>query len=86
MNIVSVKYISETLQNEMCYTLPYFIRFAVKGRECSTHDDCSAIDRTSCVKDSNDYKLRCLCGDDSPPMNGLCPDVLKGGWQNPETM
>lgn len=61
------------------YHALYFIRFAVKGRDCSTHDDCSAIDRTSCVKDPNDYKTRCLCGDDSPPMNGLCPDVLKGG-------
>ncbi|XP_070137895.1 uncharacterized protein sosie isoform X3 [Drosophila bipectinata] len=50
----------------------------VKGRECSNHDDCTAIDRTSCVKDPNDYRFRCLCGDDSAPSAGNCPDVLKG--------
>lgn len=50
----------------------------VKGRECSSHDDCVSIDKSSCVKDLNDYKLRCLCGDDSAPQNGLCPNVAKG--------
>ncbi|KAM7360716.1 oogenesis-related protein sosie [Cochliomyia hominivorax] len=50
----------------------------IKGRECNTHDDCAAIERSSCVKDPDDLQLRCLCGDDKPPNNGLCPEVLKG--------
>ncbi|XP_037954929.1 uncharacterized protein LOC119684868 [Teleopsis dalmanni] len=50
----------------------------VKGRECVTHDDCVTIDKSSCVRDPNDYKLRCLCGDDTVPNGGYCPDVSKG--------
>ncbi|XP_023169638.2 uncharacterized protein LOC111598569 [Drosophila hydei] len=50
----------------------------IKGRECNTNDDCSTTERTSCVKDPSDFKMRCLCGDDSPPSAGLCLDVLKG--------
>nr|XP_014086668.1 uncharacterized protein LOC106615130 [Bactrocera oleae] len=50
----------------------------IKGKECNNHDDCITIDKTSCVKDPNDYKHRCLCGDDSAPVNGHCQDVLKG--------
>ncbi|TMW42536.1 hypothetical protein DOY81_012384, partial [Sarcophaga bullata] len=42
-----------------------------KERECNTHDDCAAIERSSCVKDPDDLKLRCLCGDDTPPNNGF---------------
>ncbi|XP_067618246.1 uncharacterized protein sosie [Eurosta solidaginis] len=49
----------------------------IKGKECNTHDDCLTIDKTSCVKDPNDYKQRCLCGDDTTPVNGHCQDVLK---------
>lgn len=64
-----------------CY-LCNFLLIAVKGRECNAHDDCNAIDKASCVKDTDDYKMRCLCGDDSTPSNGLCPDVLKGKNKN----
>lgn len=60
------------------YVFNKIIFFPVKGRECNTHDDCAAIERSSCVKDPDDLKLRCLCGDDTPPNNGLCADVLKG--------
>lgn len=44
----------------------------VKGRECNTHADCSSLQFTSCVKDLDDDKLRCLCGDNRAPINGLC--------------
>ncbi|XP_061393146.1 uncharacterized protein LOC133328619 [Musca vetustissima] len=50
----------------------------VKGRECTTHEECAAIENSSCVRDPDDYKMRCLCGNDNPPNNGLCPDVVKG--------
>ncbi|XP_075147863.1 oogenesis-related protein sosie [Haematobia irritans] len=50
----------------------------IKGRECLAHEDCAAIEKSSCVRDPDDYKMRCLCGNDSPPNNGLCPDTLKG--------
>uniref|UniRef100_A0A1I8M2F8 Uncharacterized protein n=1 Tax=Musca domestica TaxID=7370 RepID=A0A1I8M2F8_MUSDO len=49
-----------------------------KGRECTTHEECAAIENSSCVRDPDDYKMRCLCGNDNPPNNGLCPDVVKG--------
>lgn len=51
---------------------------SVKGRECTTHEECAAIENSSCVRDPDDYKMRCLCGNDNPPNNGLCPDVVKG--------
>lgn len=52
----------------------------MKGRECSTHIDCSSFQRTSCVKDLDDKddKLRCLCGDNKAPVNGLCTAESKG--------
>lgn len=46
------------------------------------HEDCGAIEKSSCVRDPDDYKMRCLCGNDSPPDNGLCPDTLKGNNVN----
>lgn len=46
------------------------------------HEDCGAIEKSSCVRDPDDYKMRCLCGNDSPPDNGLCPDTLKGNHVN----
>lgn len=50
----------------------------VKGRECNTHSDCSSLQQTSCVKDTEDDKLRCLCGDNKAPDNGLCQKGVKG--------
>lgn len=49
----------------------------VKGRECNTHNDCSSLQQTSCVKDLDDDKLRCLCGDNKAPINGLCTTSTK---------
>lgn len=51
--------------------------FAAKARDCTTHNDCSSIPSTSCVRD-NDERLRCLCGDNKAPINGQCSDTKKG--------
>lgn len=60
-------------------TLLFLFRiFSVKGRECNTHNDCSSLQYTSCVKDLDDEKLRCLCGDNKAPFNGGCSATLKG--------
>ncbi|KPU79751.1 uncharacterized protein Dana_GF16994, isoform B [Drosophila ananassae] len=69
---------SENQYNYFPYPSHSRLHAYLKGRECANHDDCTAIDRTSCVKDPNDYRFRCLCGDDSAPSGGNCPDVLKG--------
>lgn len=50
----------------------------VKGRECSTHADCATLQTTSCVRDPNDSKTRCLCGDNTAPINGQCFGKYKG--------
>ncbi|CAD7085152.1 unnamed protein product [Hermetia illucens] len=50
----------------------------VKGRECNTHTDCSTLQSTSCVRDPNDSRLRCLCGDNTAPVNGQCFAKYKG--------
>lgn len=69
----------------MCRTFyshinPFFI--PAKGRECNNHADCSALQHTSCVKDLDDDKLRCLCGDNLAPVNGLCTASLRGKWKS----
>ncbi|XP_055375344.1 uncharacterized protein LOC129608058 [Condylostylus longicornis] len=51
---------------------------AAKGRECNTHADCLTMEGTSCVKDLNDGKLRCVCGDNLAPVNGKCSANKKG--------
>uniref|UniRef100_T1GJL2 EGF-like domain-containing protein n=1 Tax=Megaselia scalaris TaxID=36166 RepID=T1GJL2_MEGSC len=51
---------------------------AIKSRECTNHEDCNSLKDTSCVKDPDDYKLRCLCGDDTAPDNGFCKKTAKG--------
>jgi hypothetical protein len=50
----------------------------IKARECNSHADCAGIENTSCVKDPVDSRLRCLCGDNKAPVNGLCKSKLKG--------
>uniref|UniRef100_A0A336L3L3 CSON002765 protein n=1 Tax=Culicoides sonorensis TaxID=179676 RepID=A0A336L3L3_CULSO len=50
----------------------------IRARECATHADCASLENTSCVRDPVDARLRCLCGDNKPPFNGLCKSKLKG--------
>lgn len=40
--------------------------------------DCAGIQNTSCMSDRRDGKTRCLCGDMSPPLNGVCSNKFKG--------
>lgn len=56
----------------------HIISTTVKAKDCSTHADCASIENTSCVKDPADARLRCLCGDNKPPVNGFCKSKLKG--------
>lgn len=62
----------------MRFKMYYIFFFSVKGRECNTHADCSSLQFTSCVKDLDDDKLRCLCGDNKAPINGLCTANKRG--------
>lgn len=71
------------------YIFTNFLLITVKAKDCSSHADCVSIASTSCVKDPVDNRLRCLCGDNKPPINGLCKSQLKGkfikffvNWQN----
>ncbi|XP_075222560.1 oogenesis-related protein sosie isoform X2 [Lycorma delicatula] len=41
-------------------------------RECSTSEDCEEIQYTNCKIDPRDGRSRCLCMDNSPPVNGAC--------------
>ncbi|KYQ48254.1 hypothetical protein ALC60_12582 [Trachymyrmex zeteki] len=47
-----------------------------KARECKTETDCGAILNTTCIADSRG-KTRCLCDDNSAPINGLCTNKFK---------
>lgn len=60
----------------------YWWRFVylVKARECTTHNDCSSIQHTSCVRDGSDRIMRCLCGNNKAPVNGGCQDAVKRKW------
>lgn len=50
-----------------------------KARECRVESDCAAIQNTTCTSDPRDTKtLRCLCGDYTAPVNGLCANKYKG--------
>ncbi|XP_011143728.1 uncharacterized protein LOC105185723 [Harpegnathos saltator] len=48
-----------------------------KARECKVHSDCIGIQNTSCISDHQDGRRRCLCGDYSAPLNGLCANKYK---------
>ncbi|XP_014219767.1 uncharacterized protein LOC106647755 [Copidosoma floridanum] len=50
------------------------------ARECRSESECSGIKGASCLEpiDSEDNKMRCLCGDYKPPANGLCDNKYKG--------
>lgn len=50
---------------------------ASSARECKTNSDCAAIQNTTCMSDQRDGKTRCLCGDYSPPKNGVCNNKFK---------
>ncbi|KAL1122649.1 hypothetical protein AAG570_002976, partial [Ranatra chinensis] len=45
---------------------------AGKGRECKSQADCEVIQYTRCNLDHRDNKRRCICLDNSPPVNGQC--------------
>lgn len=48
------------------------IVYSVKARECTSQSDCSSIQGTSCVRDGIERVMRCLCGNNKPPLNGYC--------------
>lgn len=56
-----------------------FIIAAGKSRECKMDSECAGIQNTTCLADPRDGRTRCLCGDYSAPVNGLCPNKFKGG-------
>lgn len=49
-----------------------------KARECKLESDCAGIQNTTCMADPRDGRMRCLCGDYSAPLNGVCINKLKG--------
>ncbi|XP_031767766.2 uncharacterized protein LOC113519182 isoform X1 [Galleria mellonella] len=42
------------------------------ARICSRQPDCAGISSSSCVRTHYDSVTRCLCGDNSSPVNGQC--------------
>lgn len=57
----------------------FYVSSTVKGSECLSHTDCSGQKATSCVRDLEDNKLRCLCGNNEAPNNGYCDEKIKLG-------
>ncbi|XP_031767779.1 uncharacterized protein LOC113519182 isoform X3 [Galleria mellonella] len=45
---------------------------APPARICSRQPDCAGISSSSCVRTHYDSVTRCLCGDNSSPVNGQC--------------
>lgn len=48
------------------------------SRECTTSEDCEEIQYTNCKVDPRDGRSRCLCMDNSPPINGACSARPRG--------
>lgn len=47
------------------------------ARPCTRQAECAGITSSSCVRTHYDPTTRCLCGDNSPPLNGQCDSVTK---------
>ncbi|KAL0809017.1 hypothetical protein ABMA28_012664 [Loxostege sticticalis] len=47
------------------------------ARACNKPADCAGISSSSCVRTHYDSTTRCLCGDNSPPVNGQCEAQTK---------
>ncbi|XP_053622327.1 uncharacterized protein sosie isoform X3 [Plodia interpunctella] len=47
------------------------------ARPCSRQADCAGISSSSCVRTHYDTATRCLCGDNTTPLNGQCDSVAK---------
>ncbi|XP_028177210.1 uncharacterized protein LOC114365003 isoform X4 [Ostrinia furnacalis] len=47
------------------------------ARACGKPSDCAGISSSSCVRTHYDSTTRCLCGDNSPPVNGQCEAQTK---------
>nr|XP_037870025.1 uncharacterized protein LOC101738427 isoform X3 [Bombyx mori] len=50
---------------------------ASPARSCSHQSECAGISGSSCVRTPYDSATRCLCGDNSPPVNGQCEAQTK---------
>ncbi|XP_023945549.1 uncharacterized protein LOC112051229 isoform X3 [Bicyclus anynana] len=47
------------------------------ARACNRQAECLGVSTASCVRTHFDPVTRCLCGDNSPPLNGRCEPVSK---------
>ncbi|XP_013196387.1 uncharacterized protein LOC106139477 [Amyelois transitella] len=47
------------------------------ARPCSRQAECAGISSSSCVRTHYDPATRCLCGDNSSPVNGQCESQAK---------
>lgn len=56
------------------------LTLSVIAKDCVSQVDCQAMAGTSCVRDYPSQQSRCLCGDNSPPINGKCTAKFKGLW------
>nr|XP_032528083.1 uncharacterized protein LOC116778247 [Danaus plexippus plexippus] len=54
-----------------------YISDLLAARSCSRQAECAGISSSSCVRTHYDPTTRCLCGDNSPPVNGQCEAVTK---------
>ncbi|KAJ0184333.1 hypothetical protein K1T71_000756 [Dendrolimus kikuchii] len=50
---------------------------ASPARACYKQTECAGISSSSCVRTHYDSTTRCLCGDNSPPLNGQCEAATK---------
>ncbi|XP_069364410.1 uncharacterized protein sosie isoform X1 [Maniola hyperantus] len=50
---------------------------APPARACNRQAECLGVNSASCVRTHYDPVTRCLCGDNSPPLNGRCEPVTK---------
>ncbi|XP_063392003.1 uncharacterized protein LOC134677456 isoform X1 [Cydia fagiglandana] len=50
---------------------------APPAKPCSRQGECIAVASSSCVRTHYDSQTRCLCGDNSAPVNGQCEALTK---------
>lgn len=55
------------------------LTLSVIVKDCATHADCSTLRGTSCVRDYPSHALKCLCGNNKPPINEYCPPTTSKG-------
>ncbi|XP_050543941.1 uncharacterized protein LOC126907003 [Daktulosphaira vitifoliae] len=47
-------------------------KYTFRKLECRNDNDCTRVSKTSCGEDPSDHRKRCLCADQTHPINNNC--------------